>query len=442
MSSIIAWFFSLMLIFFTYTKLFNLKRIKLLKIFWTVLFSFGLVVVAYFVEPYIPFIRFIIMILLSGIFIRIMTNTKIDLAVAGFALAFGIVYAFGLLSHIPVFSVVWLIVGADSDVLVAFLAPLLQFILIYLLFSIRRMRKGMPFLKDRGAGVVGLIISSIILTTAGMLPNQNFSHEFRLLLVVSALVSVAGIIIWWRKGLTKLYKKTVQQRYLQDLEEKHAKLVAEAERMATLFHRDNKLLAALYESAGISGNTALQSEIDALMQDRMIVMKRNQQTFSPLPNTKNELLNGVLESMRLRALEHEINLELTLFNNITDLLEIIAPLKLGTLLADLLENAIIATAHSDHRRIRLTFGLNNGFHEFTMQDSGIPFAQHTLEKLGQERASTHLHEGGSGIGYMTIFEILREYQASLIITQHPAKKFHFTKAVTVRFDGKGDFTVN
>jgi len=55
-----------------------------------------------------------------------------------------------------------------------------------------------------------------------------------------------------------------------------------------------------------------------------------------------------------------------------------------------------------------------------------------LEKLGQQRITTHKNEGGSGIGMMTVCEICRKYYASLRII--PIKDDIFSKSVSVIFD--------
>lgn len=51
-------------------------------------------------------------------------------------------------------------------------------------------------------------------------------------------------------------------------------------------------------------------------------------------------------------------------------------------------------------------------------DSGIEFELETLKKLGLERITTHKKTGGSGIGFMTTFETLKECKASLIIEEN------------------------
>jgi sensor histidine kinase regulating citrate/malate metabolism len=108
----------------------------------------------------------------------------------------------------------------------------------------------------------------------------------------------------------------------------------------------------------------------------------------------------------------------------------------------LLENAIIATDSCEYKQIKISFGKDDGFFAITVQDSGIPFESETLKNLGKKPTSTHLHEGGSGIGYMTIFNIMNTYKASLIIREFAPNHNGFTKSVSFRFDGENAYTVH
>jgi len=452
--------------FYTYTKVFNLKNIALCKKAWAMFFIVVLTVGMHFSEPYIPSLRFVLLVLIGGVFSRLATGKRLDITITGFSIANGISYGLWFISMPPIYLFFWLLPFEVHDIFPVLLAALIQFALTYALFCIRRLRKGMLFLDDRGAGMIGLVISGIILAAILLLPTGNISEEVRLILIASAMVCVVGIIIWWRKGLTKLYRKRMQQRYIQELEKNLAKYEAESKEMRTVFHKDNKLWAGTYQITrhcaeiadeimpllanlnegekmheDLTRIASLQGTIEELLHDRIAIANKTQREFKVLPKTNDALFDGVMQSMLARANQREILFDFTLLSNINELLETIESVKLSTLLADLLDNAIIATSYSDYKHILVTFSFNKGCYELSIQDSGIPFEQHTLEKLGKERASTHLDEGGSGIGYMTIFELLHEHSASLVITQYPPQDFEFTKTVAVRFDGKGEYGI-
>jgi len=445
LGQLINWFFIIFLSFFVYLKILKIENSgnRIFATFKGIVISVVLSAALHFLYPILPRMRFALIVLLAGILASQMAPIKLDLAITSFSLANGICYSFALLSAVFIHGIMWLLPITENDILLALLASLLQFVLVKLLFSIRRMKKGMLFLKDRGAGAVGLVISGIVFFAIAVISDQGITHEVRLIFIVSTFICVVGILVWWRIGLTKMYKKNIQQRAMQELEEENIKLKESNRLMEELIHRDNKLLAAMYEyeAAGYARKIMLQTEIDSLMQNRLNTIGKAQRAYKTLPKTNDVLLDGVLQSMLARATKQEIQFDFTLFDDISKLLETITSIKLSTLFSDLLENAIIATSHSEYKRILVSFGYRDGCYEFSVQDSGVLFEQNTLKKLGQERTSTRLNEGGSGIGYMTIFEILREYNASLIITQHPPKKFRFAKIVTVRFDSKSEYSV-
>ena len=73
-------------------------------------------------------------------------------------------------------------------------------------------------------------------------------------------------------------------------------------------------------------------------------------------------------------------------------------------------------------------------------DSGEPFDDKVKKKLGRLRVTTHKDEGGSGIGMMTTFEILKKYKASFTIDEQ-IDNGTYTKKVCVCFDGKGNIKI-
>jgi len=182
--------------------------------------------------------------------------------------------------------------------------------------------------------------------------------------------------------------------------------------------------------------------IEAYMEERTGAILKNQRESKALPETGDEMVDGLMRFMLQKASSNEIQFDVTILEKPSGLIEAGVPaIKLETLCADCIENAIIAASHSAYRKILVTFGTHEGFHELNIQDSGIPFEAETLPALGVKRASTHLDDGGSGIGYMTIFGILRELKASLIITEYEPRPYGFTKSVKIRFDNKNAYEV-
>ncbi|MCL2084235.1 MAG: hypothetical protein FWH06_03130 [Oscillospiraceae bacterium] len=325
-----------------------------------------------------------------------------------------------------------------------------------MLFRIKRLRKGILFLQKKGSGAVGLIIGGIILVTVTFMNNSVVSDETATVIVIGAILCAAGLILWWRSGLTKLYREKVRERSLRDyeklIEEKDGQILRLQESndfMAKLIHRDSKLLPAMYEvvktfleNGDISNGMGILLRLEEQMSERTGAITRVQHENKILPSTEDSFVDGVMKRMMLKAAEEDIQFDITITGDISGLTETVIPsVKFQTLCADLIENAIIAASYSDYRRIHIMLGMSEGLYELDIQDTGIPFEIATLMDLGVKKASTHLDDGGSGIGYMTVFEILREFRASLIITEYEPTRYGFTKSVKVRFDGMREYTV-
>lgn len=74
-------------------------------------------------------------------------------------------------------------------------------------------------------------------------------------------------------------------------------------------------------------------------------------------------------------------------------------------------------------------------------DSGVAFEQETLINFGREKTTTHANAGGSGIGLMTVFEILNFYSASFIIEEFSDSDNTFSKKISVKFDNLNQYIV-
>jgi signal transduction histidine kinase len=263
--------------------------------------------------------------------------------------------------------------------------------------------------------------------------------------------------------MTKLYQQRLEEhnieKYLAEIEEKDKKITELCESndfLSKVVHRDNKLIPAMYNAVnsflGCPENMDAKTEgmnflneLEEIMQERKEMILKNQREYKSFPSTEIERIDAILNYMALRAAENDIEFDFVLAGSVKDIKDIVEDVipkqKSETLLADLIENAIIATSSSTRRRILVTMGIVDDCHEITVQDSGIPFEAETLAKLGVEKSTTHADSGGSGIGYLTVFEILNESGASLTITEYAPESYVFSKSVKVRFDKKSEYII-
>ena len=437
-----------------YLKVLNYTKLRVLKYIAGILFSVLLTFGIFMLRDLMPNFRFALLILSFSAFAGVLTNTRYDLALTTAVLAVGVSYGAFLSSAFVSSLIINFLYPDGGDIIAMLVTVALQGFIVINLFRIKRFSKGIPFLMKKGAGVIGLVICSVI-TFIFMLINRGPSAETGAWLLVSIALCSTGLIIWWRHGMTRQYREKVEERAIQELErtitEKDCQLKElkeDNDMMASIIHRDNKLLPAMAakvllfmkseQNISPAGMQILR-QTEQLIEERAGSLKNVLSTVVPLQTMTNPVIDGVLNYMMVRASEKGIRFEIA---ELSDFVEsgdfAVSSIKLQTILADLIENAINATVQSELKRILISFNVENGIHEFCVQDSGIPFEVETIIDLGVKKTTTGYREGGSGIGYMTTFEILHEYDASLIITEYEPERSDFTKSITVRFDGRAE----
>ena len=159
------------------------------------------------------------------------------------------------------------------------------------------------------------------------------------------------------------------------------------------------------------------------------------------PSTNVQAIDGMFEIFAERFAANYIDFTLKVSGSIVYMVEnIIEQSTLATMIGDHLQDALDAVGASDGlvRSVLAMIGASDGCYEFSVWDSGIPFEVDTLTRLGLEHTTTR--EGGSGIGFMTTFEAMRNCGASLIINEKPPGA-SFSKSVSIRFDGKNEYVI-
>lgn len=183
--------------------------------------------------------------------------------------------------------------------------------------------------------------------------------------------------------------------------------------------------------------------LNSVAQERQGVIKSYEALGKALPKTNVYAVDSIMTYMLNKAKQAAVALDLTVSGSIKFMAEhIISESHLTTLLSDLIENAIIATKASDSRHVLVNLGITSGFYFIEVADSGHPFSLEVLTNLGLKKITTHKKDGGSGIGLTTAFEILKEYNASLIIEETTLENAQFTKKLCIRFDNLGKYEVH
>ncbi len=463
MESYIKYFAIIFCGLYIYNKLLNLKMpVKYVGIDLVLTALLSLAV--YVLRIYFSLLSIPAMVVISLIFLKITTRTSLELSITTTILASGFSYAIFNISSILTVSLLKF-TGIDNSIIIVTAAALIQFFLITLPFRFKRLKNGMPFLKSKGASNAGVLISVLLLSCVIVLSNNNKDADnfTYVIAFVAILICAVFILFWWRGWLTKTYIEKLRaeeirslEKTIQEKEERIRQLEEHNEAQAKIIHKDNKLLPAMelavseYLIASEQSNDirlqekgqTLFKQLKLISGERAGIIADYQHTGKKLPVTDVVSVDALMRYLFNKANESGIDLELTLAGSVKYLTEqIITSSDISTLLADLVENAIIATRYSDSKRILISIGIIENCYRIDVFDSGIPFEPDTLINLGVKQMTTHADTGGSGIGLMTAFDILNRYNASFTVEEYSDSASLYTKKVSIIFNDLNKFTI-
>ncbi len=343
------------------------------------------------------------------------------------------------------------------------LIGLLQSLLIRLIFKYKRFKSGMPFLISSTFVNVGTILGLFSINVYIFAQSHPSSECMTRSIRLWSLILILFVILhWWQSQLTKAYRKRLAQLELEslrtELEQKTAllkRLETQNEEMGRLIHKDNKLIPAMehavstYLASDFTDIALQQAQGEALLSDLKEFSEARRgilSTFAPVSapkyNTGIPSLDAILVYMYQKAQAQGIRLYATATpESIAALPPALTTEKLVHMLSDLLENAIIATKASTEKQIQVQIYLANGLFTIEVADTGCSFEPATLISFGLEKASTHLTEGGSGIGLLDIWKIKEETKASIHIHEYEAGA-PFSKKLFITFDKKNKYVIH
>lgn len=342
---------------------------------------------------------------------------------------------------------------------------IIQFLLIYLFFKIERFKYGFSFLQGKetmnkeNTSKIGILVSSIIIAISLVL--STYSRTTSKILIAILILGGILMIYWIKKSITKYYKEKmkertveIQQEQIKQQDEKIKNLQTELADVLQINHKYSHRISAM-EKAVIKLGTKLQANEefaeeygDILSSIKKLSKEYKEEVASVIKETKLPKTNifstdNLLEYMKQEAEKDKISFELKIDFDINEILETKIPQnKLETILADHIRDAIIAINCSENkeRKIKVVLDKEDNNYQIKFYDTGREFEIETLSKLGLKRTTTHKATGGSGIGFMTTFETLKQCKASLIIEEYSNQEY--TKAVIIKFDDKNEYRIH
>ena len=338
---------------------------------------------------------------------------------------------------------------------------IIETVILMIFFNIKRFKKGFAFLDNNvnSEYTNAIVINvSVVIILAYYVFGNYYGNLTKQLLICFIVLSIIMIIIVI-KTLTLYYKQKLLTKNIEDYKSEIALKDAQIKSLSDEKYKISKLNHEFYnrQKALIhkveeitSMNTEIADELDLSKQINDLTKEYTDKaqeikTLDKLPTTGIVEIDDMFKYMQSECNSKKIQFNLKINGNIYHMINNKIPQsRLVTLIGDHLRDAIIAIDFSNNtfKSILAVLGENNGVYEFCVFDTGIEFKIDTLLKLGLKPATTHKDSGGTGIGFMTTFETMKETKASLIIDEmREMSNTDYTKSVTIRFDGKNEYRI-
>jgi len=410
--------------------------------FANALFSFLLSIATFYIRRKIPYISFLLIVLFSIIYSLIFFKQSTYSTIISNIISVGmsnVLNFFVLLigSILNVLLTYYVSIYKENNYIYYTLILIAQVFFITILFKIPRFKNGIPFLNNAKLCRIGIIISLFSIFASSYFTQKTQVNFETLLFLLLVPLSGIVIIIWWRNRISEKYIKEVRKRTFEllnhELEEKENRisyLTKENNELSAIIHKDNKLIPAMelavtelfhfaYSNHKIKQNSAeeILTRLKTMSKERNGIIKTYEQENQTIVKTNILTIDSLLLYMSKKAKECNVTYEIKATGNFTFIKDDMDfETDLLTILADLIENALIATKSSDKKNIAIHF-TNADYFSVEIFDGGIFFNEEVIRNLGIKRTTSHKNEGGSGIGLMTLISLSQKHKVTLIIEE-------------------------
>lgn len=464
-SNFIKMFVVTVLVYFIYIKITNYQGNDLYKTMFIFLCSIVISILYIILTQYLsPVISILTLYLIYNFIIHYTSGNKKKNNNIAYVFSCVIAYAIYLTSTV-ISGLILLIILNKSEYtnpISLLTIPIISILLFWSIFTKKRFKNGFNFLNNaivnKNIKKYAILWVGIITFIFGFSQRKN-TFALGLCLICGTICIVFYITIWIRSQITKTYKNRMRDRTIEiqktEIDEQ-TKLIEEIKaenlKLGEVIHKYNKKFSslefAMKNALELNSKTEFANEISVILKETEETLKNfaqeTQLNTNKLPLTNITGIDNMFKYMQEEARKNNINFDLKINESIKPLIEnTISKDKFETLIGDHLKDAIIAVNSSNdtYKSILVTLGLVEGIYELSIYDTGIEFEIDTLLKLGRERVTTHKQTGGSGIGFMTTFETLKQCKASLVIEEYNPETTNYTKSVTIRFDGKNQYKI-
>lgn len=391
---------------------------------------------------------------LSCIYVRIryrntllntITLTTISLGITIFAMIISFIIS------IPLDYVNYKVIAQEiaMNIITAVVISLLQIIFIYSIFNVKRFKSGILIERNGGNADILLLMSILSIFLMTLFYTDNIVHSPTEIIISTILFCGLVLMVLWKKHVANSYVRQIYKRnetayenQIREYEKEREKILNQNAELAKILHRDNKLIpaitAAVQELIATSPTNSdlipLQSQLEELASERQQIVSLYEDKSSSVPKTGIIPLDAALFYVYCKAVKCQVDIRIeinknsipTLLSNVPDMT------SLCTILCDLGDNAVIAAKNQPNGKIKVRLDLSSNFAVIDFYDNGTPFDEKVVAHMGRKRITTHSDEGGSGIGLMTLFEILDAYNSSYRLSERVGDEF--SKCISITFD--------
>lgn len=444
-----------------YTKLLHLTTPKYFLVRCSI-FSVLLSAISILSELHFPYYTIPVQIILIIAFLKYNTKIQLTISTTATTIAFTLSCITLFLSSMAIgtLHMIFLNDKTPIPICVQVLSFLLQLLLMFLPFRIKRWRNGMPFLYKETYAFSGMIISlcTLLVAIAIRYVKTNNLPSFSIMFIVLVCIITLIIYHYWQNNITKTYRDQLKVREIAELNQsvssqsaKITELEEEVMRLGKIVHKDNSVIPeyafivreyltnhGIKEQDFTLQDQQLLERLDKLTEERKGIVQQQDIYCNTLPSTKVFAIDSLLAFKQQTAMAEHIELQATISCDIPYFVEeVVNEDDLHTLLTYLLDNAIIATKDNHGRHIMLCMGIVENAYTISVFDSGTPFTTEVIANWGLKQITTH--KDGNGIGMMTIYEILKKYKASFIINEIVSGNQIYTKKLAIAFDKKNQY---
>ncbi len=427
------------------------KRVILIIFMQSILFSTIYTIIKFYTNTGMAILAVYVLI---SCCIKILNKYKITYSMLSVLVSMALcLLSFGV--AVAISFVLYTFLNIENDIIINLLIAFIQSLFIFLFFKIKRFRNGFDFLKNQNIYIDIIItnISTIIIFVYYLIGNYYHKTATNMFILFSFLGLFMITMI--QEAFSMQYKqnlinKTIEE-YKKEIKEKDQKiqeLSNEKFNISKLNHefynRQMALELKVKELVSEAGEEiGILDRINNLTKEYSDNLQ-NLRSMPKLQLTDITEIDDMFKYMQEECYKSNIDFKLQIEGNIYYLINnIISKNKLETLIGDHIKDAIIAinSSNNKYKSIFVILGIKNNHYELCVYDTGKEFDIEVLLKLGLEPITSHRETGGSGIGFITTFETLKECKASLIIEEYNLDTTDYTKSVIIRFDNRNEYKI-